>query len=247
MAPTDRVLVELLIAAPIDAVWRALRDPKEIARWFGWDTPTLGEEIDMIFITDVEASEATHTFATAGLGDRYTLEAAGPEATIVRVIRSAPVTDKGWQNVYDDSIEGWRHFAEQLRFLLQRHPGADRRTLFFNGRIPGADVPPPAEALGLARLATVAIGQRYAVKTAMGDTLEGEVWFRSPNMLGLTVDGFGDGLLVASTRTTTAKSPHGGGTLCITTYGFDDAKVAAMRDRWSEWWRGRYEVIEIHP
>ena len=49
MKPSDRVIVEILVAAPIDVVWRALREPAEIKRWFGWDYPQLAEEIAVIF------------------------------------------------------------------------------------------------------------------------------------------------------------------------------------------------------
>lgn len=37
------------------------------------------------------------------------------------------------------------------------------------------------------------------------------MWFRSAYQLGLTVDGYGDGLLIAIARPKTAKSAHGGG------------------------------------
>jgi uncharacterized protein YndB with AHSA1/START domain len=246
MNPTDRVFVELLIAAPIDTVWRALRDPKEIARWFGWEHPGLAEEIEMIF-NGFEATEATHTLQSANYPDRCVLDAFGPDHTIVRLIRSAPTTDKSWQGIYDDAINDWLTFIEQLRFFLTRHQGADRRTLFLNGRAATADVPPLADALGLTRLAIVPIGQRYSVKTAMGDTLEGEVWFRSATQIGLIVDGYGDGLITVTTRPSTAKSPYGGGKIVITTYGLDDARFAGLRTRWSDWLRSRYEVIEIQP
>ena len=66
-----------------------------------------------------------------------------------------------------------------------------------------------------------------------------------PSRLGLTVDGYGDGLMIIGTRPTTAKSPHGGGNVVITTYGLDDAKFAALRDRWTAWWSNRYEVIAV--
>jgi hypothetical protein len=245
--PTDRVFVELLIAAPIETVWHALRDPKEIARWFGWQYPTLVEEIDMIF-SDFEVDEATHTLKSAHFPDRCVLDAFGPDCTIVRMIRSAPSTDKSWQGIYDDALVDWLGFFEQMRFfLIRHHGGVDRRTLYLNGRAATADVPLPAEALGCTRLAMVPIGQRYSVKTAMGDTIEGEVWFRSAHQIGLTVDGYGDGLLLVTTRPRTAKSPHGNGSACITTYGLDDAAFAGLHKRWTDWWRSRYDVIDIHP
>jgi hypothetical protein len=240
----DRVLVELLVAAPIDTVWRALRDPQEIARWFGWVYPGLPGEIEMIFLGDVEASEADHTLQM--FPDRYTLEACGPDCTIVRVIRSAPVTDKSWQGIYDDAVEGWLMFTEQLRFALTRHRGADRRTLFLDGRPTHADTPLP-DAIGLTRLASVPIGQRYHVTTAFGEALAGEIWFRSAHQIGLTVDGYGDGLIIVTTRPATAKSPFGSGTVVITSYGLDDAALTAVHRRWIDWWRGRYEVIDIQP
>ena len=246
MNPTDRVFVEVLIAAPIDTVWKAMRDPQEIARWFGWNYPTLAAEIDMIFIEGFEVDEATHTLKSAHFPDRCVLDAFG-DYTIVRMIRSAPATDKTWQGIYDDAVNDWLVFIEQLRFFLTRHKGADRRTLFLNGRVPSPDVAPPIEALGLTRLAVVPTGSRYSVKTAMGDTLEGEVWFRSGNQIGLTVDAWGDGLLIISTRPVTAKSQYGGGKIVITTYGLDQPTQAALQARWSEWWRSRYDVIEIQP
>ena len=43
--PKPNVLVELTISAPIDTVWKAVRDPEQITQWFGWESETLAEEI----------------------------------------------------------------------------------------------------------------------------------------------------------------------------------------------------------
>jgi hypothetical protein len=255
MRHADRVIVELLVAAPIDTVWRALREPDQIRRWFGWEHAGLAEEIAMMFPSDA-ASDATYTRQIPGMTDRYVLEAVGSSHTVVRVIRSAPVTDAGWTGIYDDAIEGWLTFTQQLRFLLERHvssstttsaAGRERRTLFLNGRAQQADTPLPEEALGLTGVRVVPIGSRYRVTTTMGEALEGVVWHRSPYQVGLTVDAYGDGLLVVTTRPRTAKSAHGGGTIGITTYGLDEQALAALSERWSAWWRDRYEVIQIEP
>jgi hypothetical protein len=64
--------------------------------------------------------------------------------------------------------------------------------------------------------------------------------------LGLTVDGYGDGLVI-NARPQTAKSAHGGGAVIVTTYGLDDRAFAGVSDRWAKWWRDSYEVIEIQP
>jgi hypothetical protein len=242
----DRVVVEILVAAPIETVWKALREPAEIARWFGWNYPKLIEDIGWMFVDGVQADEATRTLWAEGRTDSFKLEAVGSQ-TIVRVIRSAPVTGADWRGIYEDSTEGWITFLQQLRFAMERHPGADRQTLFLNGRAKAAGTPLPAEAAGFGSLAVVPVGERYAVTTTSGDTLEGTVWYRSTYQIGVTVDGFGDGLVVVSARPRTAKSLHGGGQVLITTYGLAGNAFDALRERWTAWWRATYEVIEIVP
>ncbi len=245
MKTSDRVLVEILVAAPIDVVWRALREPAEIRRWFGWDCAGLADEVDVIF-GQMQASEAGHTLSATGMPDRYSLEASG-DRTIVRLIRSAPVTDASWRGIYDDEAEGWLTFTEQLRFALERHRGAERRTLYLNGRARSEGAALPADAIGLISLAAVPVAERYALTAPTGELMQGTVWFRAPYQIGLTVDGYGDGLIIVGTRPKTAGSAYGGGSLVITTYGMDDETFAALRDRWSRWWRGCYDVIELAP
>ena len=242
----DRVLVEILVAAPIETVWKAVRDPREMQRWFGWDYPNLAADLEMMFagMKTVITSDTERTLADEP--DRITFEAVGAQ-TIVRVIRSAPVTDETWTGIYSEVMEGWLTFFHQLKFVLERHPGADRRTVYLNGRAASAATPQPAEALGLAPLSIVPVGERYRIKTATGETLEGTVRYRGSNQLGITVDGYGDGLVVVSARPRTAKSLHGGGNIIVMTYGLDDAAYARVRERWTKWWRDTYEVIEIQP
>ena len=45
-----QIIVDLMIAAPVGVVWSALRDTAQIANWFGWEAPSLAEEIQFIFI-----------------------------------------------------------------------------------------------------------------------------------------------------------------------------------------------------
>src|SRR5262245_60629694 len=240
----DRVLVEVLVAAPIDTVWKALRDPAEICRWFGWDYPDLAKEVQMIFVDHVIEDAANRTLSAKEMPDRFVVEDAGTH-TVVRIIRSAPVTDAGWQGIYDDVYEGWTMFLQQLKFALERHAGADRRTIYLNGRTKDAATPLPLAALGFSRLAAVPTGERYEIDTPAGETLRGIVRYRAADHLGLTVDDYGDGLLIVTTRPRTAKSPFGGGSIVITTYDMPDAAFTAARQRWADWWERTYEVIEI--
>jgi hypothetical protein len=134
---SDPVVVEVTVAAPADVVWRALRDSGEIRRWFGWEYDGIEDEIDMIFLSDVTSSEEDRWLDTQG-GGRFELEPRGGE-TVVRVTRAAPAGKDGWDGIYDEVNEGWLAFVQQLRFLLERHPGEDRRA-FSGPRPPAVDV-----------------------------------------------------------------------------------------------------------
>ena len=89
------------------------------------------------------------------------------------------------------------------------------------------------------------VGERYAITTAFGEGLEGTVWFRTAYQMGITVDAFGDGLLIPNDRPQTGKSLHGGGNVVITTYGLSDRAFADLQERWRRWWTATYEVIEM--
>jgi hypothetical protein len=165
----------------------------------------------------------------------------------VRVVRSAPAgTD--WDGIYDDIVEGWRTFVQQLRFALGPQAGHARRTLFLSGRSREGGPRPPA-AIGLATLASVGVGEPYSILSGAGDTLTGTVWFRSAHQIGVTVDAFGNGLLVVHNRPTTDKSPHGGGMAVLTTYGLDNAAFESLRARWTSWWESMFEspTVQLAP
>jgi uncharacterized protein YndB with AHSA1/START domain len=227
MTTSDPVIVEVTVAAPAPAVWRALREPAEIRRWFGWDYPGLDDEIGGIFVSGASVSESDRTIDT-GEG-RFVLEPRG-EHTVVRVTRAAPAGSTSWNGIYDGINEGWMTFAQQLRFALERHPGEERRTV----RLTGESAP----TIDLADIESVPVGERYEItispdeETPAGEqrqtsippseTLAGEVWFRSKHQTGLTVDRYGDGLLVV----TEAEA-------LISTYGLDDTTFDRIRDRWT--------------
>lgn len=231
----NAIAVETTISAPFETVWNALRDPAEIRRWHGWeyDGDALAQEIDEIYLQGVEADAAAGTIDMAD-GSRLELETRGPQ-TVVRVTMPAPAGDAGWEQFYDDVREGWTSFVMQLRFALERHPGEDRRTLQLDGA--GAAPVDPA-ALGLDGADTV--GQRYDGTTGWGERWEGEMLFRGDHQIGLTVDGYGPGLVILHAKPPQTRPPHGGGMAIVTAYRLDDDAFAALEQRWTAWWRERY-------
>jgi hypothetical protein len=232
----DHVLVEVTVPAPADIVWAALRDPQKIKQWFGWDADTLKDEIDFIFVTHAEADEAARTVTFVGVNDRYEVEARG-DGSVVRVVRSAPAgTD--WSDVFDGMIEGWISFTWQLAFALARHGLEPRRTIFFSG-------PPRADRLGRSLLgldAAPAAGEPWAGPIGPDDSA-GEVWFTARHQMGVTVDAWGDGLLVVVDQPPTDDKPRGSPMLTLTTYGLSDTAFADLQARWQAWWDERFETV----
>jgi hypothetical protein len=230
--------IEVTIAAPAETVWQALRDPRLIRRWHGWDFDGLDEEVQSIYLTGVTEDATAHVLEVGG-SDRFSLHSSG-EGTVVRLTRAPIGTFPEWDAYYDDITEGWYTFLHQLRFGLERHGLAERRTVFIEGTLeePGVLV----DALGLREVATLPPGSPYKAETAAGGELSGQVWASSPYQLLLTVDQFGDGLAVLAQQPHAAHRPEGGVLAVLTTYGLDDSAFTQVESRWTSWWE-RHRVV----
>lgn len=229
--------IEVTVAAPVEAVWDALRDKEKIRHWHGWEYEGgvdggLEQEIDLIFFTAFTEDAEARTLEIQG-GDRFVVEP-HPGGSKVTLTRAPHGDDPQWDAYYDEITEGWTTFLHQLRFALERHPGEPRRTLFYSGT--GDRSTGPADQLGIAALAE---GAQYEVDL-VGERATGRIWFRSENQLGLTVDSWGDGLLILSHVGPTDQKPHGATMAVLTLYGVDDATREATDKRWRDWWSPRY-------
>ena len=239
----EQVLVDITVAAPIESVWGALRDPAQIDNWFGWDAPSLAEEIKYIFVDNVTGDEASHVlrfdeWEGQGISERVELTtvAGGTRLTLVRS-GGAPIE---WTGVYEDISQGWINFFQQLRLALERHPGEGRRTIYLSGPSK-AGVGEPSMELGLAATVSLAPGASYSASLATGDDASGQVWYQTHFQTGLTVEQWGNGLLVVTDMGVSPKRPHGGGSVLLTTYGLDDAAFAALEQKWQAWRAERYQ------
>lgn len=222
-------VAEVEIAAPRAVVWQALREPAEIRRWFGWETPDIEAEIKMIFVDGGEADEATGVIQFGeweGVSDRFEL-AEHDGRTVLSVVRTGTPPEGGWEESHNEVIEGWTSFIQQLRLYLETHRGDARRTLWFSSKAgPGA-----IEALGL--IGVGAAGSHFARALSPGDEVSGEVWFWSRHQVGVVVAEWSGGLLIAGDRAA-------GGTALLTVYGLSDAEFSALETRWRTWWSAAY-------
>jgi uncharacterized protein YndB with AHSA1/START domain len=237
MTTFSRALIEVTIAAPADEVWRSLRDPERIAQWFGWQTDSLGAEIDMMFFNFGKGDDATRTLSFRK-GDRFEVEPRGA-GCVLRIVRPAPTADHDWDDIFEDVSQGWIAFVLQLRFALERHATDKRRTLYLSGRPHAANRLLGARAFGLPE--SDAPGTAYAITAPTGDALAGRIWHRGRHQVALTVDGIGDGLLVAMDRAPDEKYPLGHSQLILTTYGLSDRTFDELAARWRTWWSERFD------
>ncbi len=229
------VAVEVTIAAPIEVVWRALRDRDDVRRWHGWEFDGLEEEIDVIYFAEPGEGEGRAEEQGEGPERRlvrganvFELEQRG-EGTVVRVVMAEPPDSDAWHGWYADIRHGWFTFIQQLRFYVERHPGEDRRTLVLFG-IPVDPAQPELPAL----LGLPESEGRYERSLPTGDDVSGTVWFVDELQVGVTVEEWGDGLL----EVTRGRTPAGA---ILTFYGTDPAEVT---QRWQTWWGKHFSTPE---
>jgi hypothetical protein len=218
--------IEVTVAAPVEVVWEALRDKDKLRQWHGWQFEGLDEEIDTIYLQTYTEDVETHTLDLQGEVFQVTPHGSGAKVTVTRPPRG---TDSEWDKYYDDITDGWITFLHQLKFALERHPDDQRRTIFVSGPAPDGS---PIEDLSLTGIAAENPGTAYDADL-LGENVTGTVWFRSENQLGLTVDGWGDGLLIVGRI--------GGSAMAVlTTYGAGNAAYEELARRWTDWWMKQY-------
>lgn len=196
------------IDAPVEAVWKALTDAQELARWFplkaevkpgaggsiwlSWGPPWEGGA--RIEIWEPGRHLRTRGFiepeseaaATGAVAVDYQLESRGGK-TVLRLVHSGFEARTDWDDeLFDGTRRGWRFELRALRHYLERHRGQERRVIWPRVRV-GV---PAAEAWrrmlgsdGFLREGAVdglREGDRYHMKTASGDLFEGVVAVNDP-------------------------------------------------------------------
>lgn len=181
--------LSLNIKASVDSVWGAIRDKEKLLQWHGWDTPTLNNEIENIYFTDVkEEIKADKRALVVNGGDTFEVEPA-KDATRLTLLRAGLSGDPEWDAYYDNITEGWISFTEQLRFMLEHPFRAPRKTTFNTLTLNRDKV---VADLGLTE-------EKEGAKFSglfQDEEISGAVWFCTSNQLGIVIDAWGPGLLI---------------------------------------------------
>lgn len=153
---TRSVERSITVSVPPEAVWNALTDAKELARWFAASaevTPGVGGSITLHWPADLcgdwpmkievwqpgkrlTVEDRWPDMPDAGRDPRaqqhrlmidYQIEARGG-ATTLRLVHSGfgPAGDAPWDTLYDGVRTGWNHELGSLRHYLEYHRGKDR-------------------------------------------------------------------------------------------------------------------------
>lgn len=237
----SRTVVSVVTRARYEDVWRAVREPAEIARWFGWDYEGLTEEIQQIFVTEAtEGVDAEHHRAlTWKNGDRLALVVEGEKTRVTVTRRTHEALDRheSYDGLLDRVDEGWIASIHQLRFALEKHPGVNRRTLSAFGLPMGPRNNSLLDRLGLLAVRGTPVGSAYtATRPPDNRPIGGQVWYRTELQTGLTLIGeFGESLLTILRIPSGSRPPHGEVDLVLSTYGLDDADFAGVQERWDRW------------
>lgn len=247
--PTRSVERQVEIAAPVEAVWKALTDAEELTRWFPLNarvTPGQGGSIWKHWESEAEGGEderieiweprqhlrtAGSEGEWAGIATDYYLRGKGGE-TVLRVVSSGFGEGDTWDEILEAWGRGWDFELRGLRHYLEQH--ADQSRVVAWAVAPYLCSPDAAWAhltraggwFGSNGLADLDKGAAYSVETVSGDALSGvvEVW-HPPMQFAARVESWNDGLFRAELYS-------GRVMLWLSTYGVPTADVEALQGRW---------------
>lgn len=243
---------EITIAAPADAVWKALTDAEELTRWFppfarvqpgvggrlwrAWQSGDETEERIERWEPNVHLRSVGLTGAWKGIVTDYHLTGQGG-TTMLRVVSSGFGDDADWDALYDAFGGGWDFELRGLRHYLEHHAGISRIVALARApravsadegwsRIVGPSGWVELRALG----AEPPPGSRYGARLTIGQDLSGVVvLWQPPRQFVATVDQLNDAFLRIDTR---CLGDVGTPLIWLSTYGMTPQAVRDIERDW---------------
>jgi uncharacterized protein YndB with AHSA1/START domain len=243
---------EIEIAAPVDAVWKALTDAEELTRWFPqfarvqpgaggrlWRAWQWGEEIE----ERIERWEPNVHLRSVGLTGAWKAivtdyHLTGRDGTtVLRVVSSGFGDDADWDALYDAFGGGWDFELRGLQHYLDHHAGIPRIVACARGprAISAAEgwsrIVGPFGWLGVSGLpADPEPGSRYQARLSAGQRLSGVVvLWQPPRQFVATVDQLNNAYLRIDTR---CLGDAGTPLIWLSTYGIAPEAVRDVEHEW---------------
>ncbi len=169
----------------------------------------------------------------------YHLEAQGSK-TILRLVHSGFSTDAVWDSQYDGTKRGWAYQLRGLKHYIERHRGTRRAVVQAKCGIGDTNkeeawqrLMSPRALLAEGDLAGRGVGDQYAITTAGGDRLEGEIRIsKPPEHFCATVKNLNDAFLRLGIDDGCMTSPETQVSLFLSAYGLPAEQTDALQERW---------------
>jgi uncharacterized protein YndB with AHSA1/START domain len=255
-APEGRTIVkEILLAAPVDVVWKALVDAEQLKRWFPLDArvePGEGGSIFLSWGADCEGTGKIDAWEPnrrlrwlepsptggAPMAVEWFLEARGGK-TLLRLVHSGfAAAGADWANEYHDSVDyGWGFMFANLRLYLERHFGKPRVVAWPRQKVSLSreqaferlTAPGGFFVEGLTRGKP---GERCSLSARTGERFEGRIdFFAPPRGFCIVAENLGDSLLWATLEGSPGKIEV---QLWLSAYTLEAKQVQEMGSRWQE-------------
>ncbi len=152
---------EIVIDAPVEAVWKAIADGEELTRWFVEEAtvePGVGGTITISWGGDEKSSGRIEVWEpnrklrkklepfdmgaakqdpAVPMIDEYTIERRDGK-TVLRLVSSGIPDTPEWDGFYNGTDSGWGSFFRTLKHYLEHHSGKPRTTITVVGKVPGS-------------------------------------------------------------------------------------------------------------
>jgi uncharacterized protein YndB with AHSA1/START domain len=248
---------EIVIDAPIEAVWKAITDAEELTRWFvetakvepgvggsftiSWGGAESGGSRIEVWEPNQKLRVALKPFdmgpakydAASPIREEYTIERRDGK-TVLRLVESGIPNTPEWDGFYDGTNTGWPQFFRTMRHYLEHHAGKPRTVIKIVGKMPGSLEQAWTRLTGPAGLGFDPVpGKSFSTRTGAGNTFSGEVVFaKAPGVLELTIRELDDAFLAHSMA-------GAGGTKYVysmlSVFGKSAEEVEAIRATWQGW------------
>ncbi len=160
--------------------------------------------------------------------------------TLLRLVHSGFSSDAAWDSQYDGTKRGWAFQLRGLKHYLDHHRGTKRVVVQAKCKV--SDIPKaeawqrlmgPHAMVAEGQLAGLGGGDRYAITTAGGDRLEGEIRFNNPpSDFCATAETFNSAFLRLGIDDGCQTSPDAQVSLFLSTYDLSAEQTDALQKRW---------------
>ncbi len=237
---------KIVIAAPVEEVWKALTDAEELVRWFPLEAKvTPGPDGSILMRWDeksefergrIQIWEPNRHLRTmdeggtwVGIAIDYYLEGRGG-STVLRVLSSG-FAGENWEETLDSFGLGWDFELRGLRHYLERHRGQTRLVGRAHARFTDEGktwerLTGPGGLFGSEGWTARVPGAEVRAEGPGGEILKGEaqLW-QPPKQLAATIENWNDSWFRLQLYGGTA-------TVWLATWGLPDTSVRALEEGW---------------